>query len=158
MPRGTELANEARKRSPAIFHTLFIIFIHHPGFSGQKNMCSYGDYGAHICTSFATRRSSSAGDNLAFVFAGHGICTTCTTSDRRDELDRAPPGRRVQCLLMLKNIKTIYLKTATLCYWRWAAPFSLFRSFLIFDTFVFLRFWQFFAVRRCFYNQTAAPS
>ena len=67
------------------------------GFSGQKitcaYMCSYGDYGAHICTSFATRRSS-AGDNLVFVFAGHGICTTCTTSDRRDELDRAPLGRR----------------------------------------------------------------
>eukprot|EP00434_Breviolum_minutum_P034873 symbB.v1.2.030870.t1/scaffold3523.1/size54856/2 len=28
-------------------------------------------------------------DNLAFVFAGHGLCTTRTTSDRRDELDRA---------------------------------------------------------------------
>lgn len=44
--------------------------------------------------------------------------------------------RCIQCLLMLKNIKTIFKKT-TLCYWRWAAPFSLFRSFLIFDTFVF---------------------
>lgn len=34
-------------------------------------------------------QDAQPGDNLAFVFAGHGICTTCTTSDRRDELDRA---------------------------------------------------------------------
>lgn len=34
-------------------------------------------------------QDAKPGDNLAFVFTGHGICTTCTSSDRRDELDRA---------------------------------------------------------------------
>lgn len=34
-------------------------------------------------------QDAQPGDNLAFVFAGHGLCTTRTTSDRRDELDRA---------------------------------------------------------------------
>lgn len=38
------------------------------------------------------KTSKTAGDNLAFVFAGHGLCTTRTTSDRRDELDRATLG------------------------------------------------------------------
>ncbi|CAK9010263.1 unnamed protein product [Durusdinium trenchii] len=34
-------------------------------------------------------QDAKRGDNLAFVFSGHGLCTTCTSSERRDELDRA---------------------------------------------------------------------
>mmetsp|Transcript_71209 Transcript_71209/g.170019 ORF Transcript_71209/g.170019 Transcript_71209/m.170019 type:complete len:906 (+) Transcript_71209:78-2795(+) len=34
-------------------------------------------------------QDAQPGDNLAFVFSGHGISTTCTTSERRDDLDRA---------------------------------------------------------------------
>lgn len=125
-------------------YTLFIIFRNHPGFSwifgAKNNMCSYGDYGAHMCTSLTPTSPLQVTTWRSFLRATEFAPPAPPATGGMNWTGRLLVAERrcIQCLLMLKNIKTMFKKM--LRYWRWAAPFSLFRSCLSFDTFVFLRF------------------